>query len=115
MKGWKQILPMVLILLFGVCIYTFADRGGVVKMNRPHLNIEPRINLKHSVAFNLQSGLQYQGSQLLSSQVIGNTVINDLLLTYKKGNTVYLIPYKQRILIPKYTREGGSRLVIPTK
>lgn len=115
MKGWKQILPIILILLFGVCIYTFADRGGIIKKNRPHLNIEPRDNLRNSIAFNLQSGLQFKGSKILSSRVIGNTVINDLLLTYKKGNTVYLIPYKQRILMPKYTREGGSKLIIRTK
>ena len=99
-------------LVCGVCLFAFADRGGFVKKNKTHLNINTNGNLKNSIVFNLRSGLSYRGSSILEKEQIGNSLINDALISYKKGNTVYILPYKQKILISEYSQQDGYKLII---
>lgn len=93
-----------------------ADRGVFgKKKNKVQLNITTNSTLKKSIPFNLKSGLTFKGSSLLKTQQIGNSIFNTALISYKKGNTVYILPYKQRVLIPTYSPETGSKLVLRRK
>lgn len=108
-------IVIVVLFVFGVACYTFADKGGFVKKNRTHLNIQTNGNLKNSIPFNLKSGLVYKGSVLLNKQQIGNNLISDAYVSYRKGNTVYILPYKQKVLIPEYSQKDGYKLVIRSR
>lgn len=105
----------VIVLVCGICLFAFADRGGFVKKNKPRLNIETNGNLKNSIPFNLKSGLSYRGSFFTNSQKIGNTMVSDVYVSYKKGNTIYIVPYKQKILIPEYTQKEGYKLILRSR
>lgn len=105
-------IASVILLVCGVCLFAFADRGTFVKKNKTHLNIRTNGNLKNSIPFNLKSGLTYRGSFLLNSQVIGNSVVSDAYVSYRKGNTIYILPYKQKVLIPEYNQKDGYKLII---
>src|SRR6476619_4759558 len=87
-----------------------ADKGGFVKKNKTHLNIAVQGSLKNSIAFNLKSGIYYKGSFLLNTQQIGNAFVSDAFISYKKGNTVYILPYKQKIITPEYTQKENYKL-----
>ena len=107
---------IVLLFVCGVAFYTFADKGGFAKKSKTQLNIKTTAgSLKNSIQFNLRSGLLYRGSFLLNKQQIGNSVVSDAYISYKKGNTVYILPYKQRVLIPEYSQKDGYRLIIRSK
>lgn len=105
-------IASVILIACGVCLFTFADRGTFVKKNKTHLNIKTNGNLKNSIPFNLKSGLTYRGSFLLNSKVIGNSLVSDAYVSYRKGNTVYILPYKQKVLIPEYSQQDGYKLII---
>lgn len=105
----------VTVLVCGICVFAFADRGGFVKKNKARLNIETNGNLKNSIPFNLKSGLSYRGSFFTNSQKIGNTMVSDAYISYKKGNTIYILPYKQKVLIPQYTQEEGYKLILRSR
>lgn len=111
MNKYTKILTAVL-LFCGVCLFAFADRGGFVKKNKTFLNINTSGNLKNSIAFNLKSGITYCGSFLLNKHKVGNSIVSDAFVSYKKGNTVYILPYKQKILIPQYSQKDGYKLII---
>jgi len=111
MTKYSKIVTVVL-LVCGVCVFAFADRGGFVKKNRTQLNIKTNGNLKNSIPFNLKSGLTYRGSFLTDQEQIGNSLVSDAYISYKKGNTVYILPYKQKILIPEYSQKDGYKLII---
>jgi hypothetical protein len=101
-------------VLFACSIWFIAaaDRGGFMKKNKTHLNIAVRGTLRNSIAFNLKSGIFYKGSFLLNTQQVGNAFVNDAFISYKKGNTIYILPYKQKILIPEYSQKDGYKLII---
>lgn len=93
-----------------------ADRGGFGrKRAKIHLNILTFNTLKRSITFNLKSGLTYRGSTMVDQQQIGNSLFNSSVLSYKKGNTVYILPIKQKILIPDYNPSTGYKLIIRPK
>lgn len=111
MKKYSKIASII-VLICGVCLFAFADRGTFVKKNKARLNIKMNGNLKNSIPFNLKSGLTYRGSFLSNSQVIGNSLISDAYVSYKKGNTIYIVPYKQKVFIPQYSQKDGYKLII---
>ncbi|CAN5118328.1 hypothetical protein BH09BAC2_BH09BAC2_17940 [soil metagenome] len=104
-----------------ICSFCFAinvahaDRGGFGrKKSRINLNIDYKYNLKRSIISNLKSGLNYKGSTIVNQQVIGNNMFETNLVTYKKGNNVFVLPYKQKFIIPEYT-STGYKLIIRSK
>ncbi|MFT3681593.1 MAG: hypothetical protein QM791_15085 [Ferruginibacter sp.] len=106
----------IITLLTCVVGVAFADRGSG-KRAKAKLNISTGTNLKTSIAFNLKSGLKYKGSLIAvnntSTQTIGSSIMNNSIITYQKGNTTYIIPYKYKIAVPEikpgYT---GVKLII---
>ena len=98
----------LVILIFWCLLHCICGQGWFVKKNKTQLNIVTKGTLKNSLAFNLKSGLCYKGSFLLNRQFIGNAIINDAFVSYKKGNTIYILPYKQKIAIPEYSQKDNA-------
>jgi len=108
-------IALVILFFCGIYFIASADRGGFVKKNKTRLNITTEGNLKNSIAFNLKSGISYKGSFLLNQQQIGNTIISNTFISYKKGNTIYILPYKQKFIIPEYTQQDGYKIIIRSR
>ena len=114
MNKYTRIL-LVVLLFCGVGLLASADRGRFELKKKITLNINPENNLRSAVAFNLKSGIVYKGSNLMRQETVGNSIISDVMVSYKKGNTIYILPYKQRISIPQYSKNEGSKLTIRLK
>jgi hypothetical protein len=108
-------IALVVLFACGVWFIASADRGGFVKKNKTHLNIAVQGSLKNSIAFNLKSGVYYKGSFLQNTRRIGTTYISDAFISFKKGNTVYILPYKQKIITPEYSQKDGYKLIIRSR
>ena len=108
-------LALVAVLFCLVTLVALADRGGFGRRNKIHFNITTLNTLKNSIAFNLKSGLHYKGATILNHQSVGNSIFTNSLLSYQKGNTIYILPYKQKVLIQSYTPGSGSKLIIRSK
>ena len=110
-KALKSILILSVICV--ACNIVMADRGVFKrKKSKLTLNIKTVGSLKNSIYFNLHSGLNYKGNTLVSHQAIGNSIFETNIVSYKKGNTVYILPYKQRIIIPEYSPTTGYKIII---
>jgi hypothetical protein len=108
----KKLLTIA--LLFSIAQVAMADRGiGKKNKNKTILNIATPSTLRNSIAFNLKSGLSYKGSLLTSTKTVGNSIIANSLITYQKGNTTYIIPYKHKIAVPEI-KQGytGFKIII---
>ncbi|MEP7238380.1 MAG: hypothetical protein ABI685_10960 [Ferruginibacter sp.] len=108
---------LIILMLSGIGFSALADKGigkkGKVTVS---LNINTaNSTLRNSISLNLKSGLKYTGSLLVSQQVSGTSYFSNTLLTYQKGNTVYVIPHKQIIAVPEM-KQGytGMKLIIKT-
>ncbi len=107
-------LILIASVLAGTALSALADRGiGRKSKNKVSLNITVPSTLRNSISFNLKSGLTYTGSLLSKKQVVNGVFVNNTLITYQKGNTVYIVPYKQKILVPDMSQGyTGTKLII---
>lgn len=101
-------------MLSSIAFSALADKGiGKKNKAKVTLNITTTNSLRNSISLNLKSGLKYTGSLLVSQQVDGKSLLSNTLLTYQKGNTVYIIPHKQIIAVPEMTQGyTGMKLII---
>lgn len=107
---------LIVLMLSGIGFSAMADKGiGKKNKSKVSLNINTGNSLRNSIAINLKTGLKYTGSLLANEQISGSTYLNNTLLTYQKGNTVYIIPHKQVFVVPEM-KQGytGVKLIIKT-
>ena len=112
----KKITKMLLVvsILAGMAFSALADRGiGKKSKSKVELNMSTPTGLRNSISLNLKSGLKYTGSLLTKQQFTGSNIYNNTLVTYQKGNTVYIIPSKQMVAVPEM-KQGytGLKLII---
>lgn len=92
-----------------------ADRGVVKKnKNKTILNIATNsFSIRNSIVNNFKLGLSYKGSLLTKTNIVGTNLMVNSIMTYQKGNTTYIIPYKQKIIISDI-KQGytGMKLII---
>ncbi len=107
-----RILSLVTLLTIQMN-HSFADRGIGKKKNKVVLNIKTPNNFQSSLNFNLRNGLKYTGSLINTS--VNTTTPNSFnyVITYQKGNSVYILPYKQKILVADVHQGfAGTKLII---
>ena len=107
---------LVVLMLSGIGFSALADKGiGKKSKSKVNLNITTGNSLRNSISLNLKTGLKYTGSLLVNQQISGTTYLTNTLLTYQKGNTIYIIPHKQIIAIPEI-KQGytGMKIIIKT-
>ncbi len=113
MKKVTKIL-LVMGICSGIALSSLADGGiGRKGKSRATINIVATSTLRNAISLNLRSGLRYTGSLLTKQQFSGNSIFTNSLVTYQKGNSVYIIPYKHVITVPEikpgYT---GMKIII---
>jgi len=108
---------LAVLVLVSIVVEAWADRGfGKKSKAKITLNITAPSNLRNSIAFNLKTGLTYKGSLLNSPQTVGSSIMNNSLVTYQKGNTTYIIPYKNKITVPDIQPGySGIKIIIRKK
>ncbi len=120
MKKTSKILLTIAVLI-GIAFSSMADRGiGRKSKNKVMLNIitpSTSLNsLKKSISFNLRLGLKYTGSLLTQQESTAKYMMSNTLVTYQKGNTVYIIPYKEKIAIPEMKQGyAGIKFILRPK
>jgi hypothetical protein len=114
-KFTKQLLAFT--ILISVVSDVFADRvfGKKIK-NKITLNLNIPSNLKDAIGFNLKTGLSYKGSLITSHSNMGSIITNSSVATFQKGNTIYIVPYKNKLAVPEI-RQGysGIKIIIRKK
>ena len=112
MKSSLRILSLVTLFTIQMNL-SFADRAVTKKKNKVVLNIKTPNSFKSNLNFNLKNGLKYTGSLIANSVTTNSNSSFNHLVTYQNGNSVYILPYKQKIFVAD-VRQGysGTKLII---
>ncbi len=112
---------LLTVTLTSVFVPSFADRGAGKKKKKVVLNIKTPLTFVNSLNFNLNNGMRFTGSLFLpllntKPPFSANSFSFNTLVTYQKGNCVYIVPYKQKVLVADI-KEGytGTKLIIKMK
>ena len=86
--------------LTAVAILTFGSSGGGGDKNKNKNFNRDFTTIRTSGGFTLKAGPMYGGSQLLNVKNQKDVVCLSGLVTYQKGNTTFILPYKSRMAKP---------------
>jgi hypothetical protein len=110
----RRLMRQILVsaLMVAVVGLTFASKGGggdkgdKKSNNRIPLKTE-FTPIRTTGTFTLKSGPSYTGSFMLGQEKTKNYVSINTLVTYEKGNSIFIIPYNYRVNTPALL--DGSR------
>jgi hypothetical protein len=109
-------IVLLVAVLNGIVLTTMADKGVGKNKKKTSVSIASVNSYSKTLSFSLKSGLKYTGSLLNNVGTVKNSLMYSNLVTYQKGNIIYIVPYKQRIVIPDIQqRYTGVKLIIKPK
>ena len=117
----KRLLGVLILAGWTLCASASYFTGGEKKKDThkdvPSMyafsNLKSKATLQLSLKTGLEYGLQFSGEynnfgSSSSSSVPGSVVVHSLM-TYQKGNTIFVFPYKQSLLFKFKTPERMLR------
>ena len=100
---------LVSILLVAVVGLTFASKGGGGDKKNKSVPIKTEFTpIRTTGNFTLKSSPNYSGSFFLGQERTKSTVSFNTLVTYERGNSIFIMPYKYKVNIPGLS-DGTNR------
>jgi len=100
-------LTTVGILLFAVTAIAFASKGSGDK--KKHQEFENNFTpINASASFTLKTAPFFSGSMVSFHPVANNHVSLNAMITYQRGNTTFILPYKYKVNIGSISSNGGQ-------
>ena len=84
-------------ILVGLTFFTFASIGGDKNKSKSaslHSNFNP---IRTNRGFTLREGITYRGSMILKQEKTSTSISYNSLITYQKGNSIYILPNKYKV------------------
>lgn len=103
---------LVSTLLIAVVGLAFASKGGGGEKKKDNsIPLKTSFTpIRTATGFTLKAGPSYAGSYVLGAEKETNYVSFNTLITYEKGNSVYIMPYRYKINTSVYLHNSGSNL-----
>jgi len=104
----KMLISTLMIAVVGL---TFASKGG--GGDKKNTNIPLKTNftpIRTTNGFTLKAGPSYAGSYVLGQEKTDNHISFNTLITYQKGNSIYILPYKYKVNTSVYLNNTGNNL-----
>jgi hypothetical protein len=103
---------LVSTLLIAVVGLTFASKGGGgEKKNANSIPLKTSFTpIRTTNGFTLKAGPTYTGSYVLGTEKTSTYVSFHTLITYEKGNSIYIMPYQYKMSSSVYLHNGGGNL-----
>jgi hypothetical protein len=103
----KTLMLTALMCLYGVSFGSFVGTGD--KKDNKDNSTKVYSNLKSTMHFSLKNGMQYRNNKITGVQRTEKSLIYNSIVTYHKGNTIYIIPYKQSTFLSKFKTPGLNK------
>jgi hypothetical protein len=87
-----------------------SSGGGGGGKSRNDLNFRDFTPIRTTGGFTLKAGPLYRGSQLLNMHQQSNGIVLSTVITYQRGNTTFILPYKYRMAKPAEVKSNLNAL-----
>jgi hypothetical protein len=94
-------------VLMIVAVLAFASKGGGGKKKIPALKND-FVPIRTTSGFTLRSGVSYSGSHIFGVEKNDKSFSFNTVVTYQKGNTIYILPYKYKVNTPAFNTNSAK-------
>lgn len=103
----KTVISTLMLAIVGLA---FASKGGGGEKKNNNIPLRTEfVPIRTTNNFTLKSGLSYRGSYSLGEEKTKNYVSIHTLVTYEKGNSLYIIPYKYKMNTSVYLNGDAGK------
>lgn len=103
-------LAIAAIAIFAFANITIASNTGEGETRKKASSFKMSFTpSKVSVPFTLKNNLRYEGSHIISYTKTDKFALYSSVMTYRKGNVVYMIPVKQKVLLPRFIKQAPEK------
>ena len=89
---------LVSTLMLAVVGLAFASKGGGGDKKKDNTSLKTNFTpIRTTGGFTLKAGPSFSGSFVLGAQKTNNYVSFNTLVTYEKGNSIYIMPYRYKV------------------
>ena len=90
-------------ILVGFAAMALASMGGGKNKSKNNSSVRPDITpIRTTNGFTLKAGPNYRGSMILGQDKNNAIISFNSIVTYQKGNTTYILPYKYKLQTSSY-------------
>jgi hypothetical protein len=103
----KTVISTLMLAIVGLA---FASKGGGGEKKNSNIPLRTEfVPIRTTNNFTLKSGLSYRGSYSLGEEKTKSYVSIHTLVTYEKGNSLYIIPYKYKMNTSVYLNGDAGK------
>jgi hypothetical protein len=108
-KGFKR-KTIISFMLVAVAALAFASMGGGGnKKSKPAKT--DFVPIRTTNGFTLKAGPSYRGSMTFGQEKNKNIISFNSVVTYQKGNTTYILPYKYKMQASSFQSKNNMQLL----
>ncbi len=98
-------------VLVSFAFFAFASMGGGGnKAKSKTVKGADFTPIRTTNGFTLKAGPAYHGSMMFSQQRVNNVISFNSLVTYQKGNTTYILPYRYKMQANAFDSKSSLQL-----
>ena len=102
----KMLISTIMVAVFGL---SFASKGGGGEKKAANSPLKTNFTpIRTTNYFTLKAGPTFGGSTLVSTEKKANHVSFNTLVTYEKGNMMYIMPYRYTISNNLFLHNSGN-------
>jgi len=102
----KLLVSTIMVAVFGLA---FASKGGGGEKKAANNSLKTNFTpIRTTSYFTLKAGPSFAGSTLLSVDKKPNYISFNTLVTYEKGNSMYIMPYRYKLNNSLFLKNSGN-------
>jgi hypothetical protein len=108
-KGFKR-KTIISFMLVAVAALAFASMGGGGNKKSKSVKTD-FVPIRTTNGFTLKAGPSYRGSMTFGQEKTRNVISFNSVVTYQKGNTTYILPYKYKMQASSFQSKNNMQLL----
>ena len=109
-KGFTK-KALTCLVMFGFAALAFGSIGGGENKSKKKSVKTDFIPIRTTNGFTLKTGPSYHGSLIFSQEKVKDVVFFNTVITYQKGNTTYILPYKYKMQSCSFQSKSSLELI----
>ena len=108
---WRKLMRKTLIstMMVAVVGLAFASKGGGGEKKAANSSLKTNFTpIRTTNGFTLKTGPSFSGSFILGTEKTANYVSFNTLVTFEKGNSIYIMPYRYKVNSSIFQHTGSN-------
>lgn len=107
----KRIFTSFVLISIAFLASASMGGGGTSKSKTKPVKGSEFVPIRTTNGFTLKSGLAYHGSLIFDQQKTSNVISFNSVVTYQRGNTTYILPYRYKMQTNSFDSKSSMQLL----